>query len=178
MKNSQFFSQKNMTIISLFFLITFFFLGYFFSVCQTNLDSIESKNNFILYKLIVQNSTFYFLIIIGSLFFNISSISIISYNSFIWGSSAKVSICQIGFYKTFYLVGIHISIEIFWILFAIYNSFGISELLFSYFNNRVSDEKFLEKIKYQSKPILLGYLIVIFGCLVEFFVSPLMLNFL
>lgn len=168
--------------IAILILITLFFqLGYYSSnFKQTELfNQGNYLTNFDLFiKILIQNSTFYFLIILGSLFFNISSIMLICYNSFAWGYSAKMSISQIGFFKSLLLVGPHIAIEILWIIFSFLLSYNISLLLLSFFNNHINEETFLKSIRSKIKLSLYGYFIVIFGCFVEIFVSPLIFKLL
>jgi uncharacterized membrane protein SpoIIM required for sporulation len=180
MKINKFFTEINITRITSVLLISFFLVGYYISDCAKVINTNSARNNdySLLTKIIIQNTTFYSLIIIGAFFYNISSIFLISYNSFIWGTSAKISICQIGILKTLSLIGPHISIEIFWILFAIYNSFGLSKQLFLYFNNKIQDKNFIIYLKHKSRSIFIGYILVIFGCIVEFYVSPLIFQIL
>lgn len=167
--------------LTIIIIILFFQFGYFFSnFNELKLTEIEIPltNSNLFVKVLVQNTTFYLLIILGSLFFNISSLMLICYNSFAWGYSAKMTICQIGFIKTFFLIGPHISIEIFWIIYSTSLSFDLSLSLLSFFNNNISASIFMISIRNKIKLFLYGYLVVLLGCIVEIFVSPLIYKLL
>ena len=173
--------SKYIAIAILILIMLFLQLGYYSSTFK-QIELFNRGNyltNFDLFiKILIQNSTFYFLIILGSLFFNISSIMLICYNSFAWGYSAKMSISQIGFFKSFLLIGPHITIEILWIICSFLISYNISLLLLSFFNNHINEGTFVKSIRSKIKLSLYGYCLDIFGCFVEIFISPLIFKLL
>ena len=127
-------------------------------------------------EVLLRNSTFYFLIVIGSLFFNISSLLLIVYNSFVWGMAARASVCGLGLWKSVAMVSLHLPVEVCWILLSFRLSVDLSISIYSYFNNVLDSASFMDQVHKTGTSVGLGYLWVIAGCLLETFISPLMIT--
>lgn len=160
--------RKFNKVFILCLIIIFIFIDIFSTKCSnTNVTNI-TDNKFTLNNLLINNTGYYLLLLIGFLSFNISSYPLVAYNSFFWGVIFKTALCKSNLVNAISLFFPHIFFEIFWIVKVTGISTQFSVLLYEEFNN-------LKIIKLNGckifKELSLGYLILIIGVLIEFYIT-------
>ena len=119
-------------------------------------------------RLLVNNTGYFILLLLGFFSFNISSYPLVAYNSYFWGVVFKTALCKTTLTSALSLFLPHIFFEVVWILIATTISTQFSLFLYEEFNN-------MYILKFSSSKILknafLGFLILIVGVLVEFYIT-------
>ena len=158
--------MNNQFILCLIF--TFIFIGIVTTKCSSNNVTKITENTLSLKSLLINNTEYYLLLLIGFLSLNISSYPLVAYNSYFWGAIFKTTVCKSNLVNAVNLFLPHVFFEIFWIAIITSISTKFSVLLYEEFNN-------LKTIKVNHyrifKQISLGYLILIIGVLIEFYVT-------
>lgn len=141
-----------------------------------NISSEQKINLFI--EVLLKNLGFAILILLGFVFYNISTVVLVMYNGFVWGISFSVTSCYIGYYTTTKLVITHTILELIWIYCFAKFSFLLTEDFVSLLNRKISFEEVLQKAKTNKRYLKLGFMLLFLAVIIESFLSDYILRIL
>lgn len=118
-------------------------------------------------KVFLQNIDFGCVILVGCLFFNISTFCVVLYNGFIWGSYFKVNACHTSINKTIIAFLPHSIIELVWITILANVSMKLSFSFYDFMNDRINSQVFLNSILVNMQRISFAFILIIISVLVE-----------
>lgn len=172
--------EKRTLYISCFlFLITLIAIpiGFWNYECKEisplNFSKIDHFDLFI--EILINNTLFCLLIIIGSLSLNFITSCILFYNGYSWGIQLSLLNCNHNIEYILKSILPHLIFELLWIVIAVYISSFFSILFLKYFNNKISSNEFLIKIKSKNKHILTMLLLLPVSAFIEVYVLKLII---
>lgn len=141
-------------------------------------DITNDEKIHLFFKVFFKNLGFAILILLGFIFYNVSTIVLLMYNGFMWGILFSVTSCHIGISTTVKLVVTHIAIELIWIYCFAKFSFLLTEDFVSLLNKEVPFEKVLQKAKVNKHYLRFGFTLLFVAVLIESFLSDYILEIL
>ncbi|GJQ06641.1 hypothetical protein CAPN010_07990 [Capnocytophaga cynodegmi] len=146
---------------------------------KNEITSISGDQKISLFiDVILKNLGFAILILLGFIFYNISTIVLIMYNGFMWGISFSVTSCYVGYYTTTKLVITHIVLELIWIYCFAKYSFLLTENFVHLLNRNTSVEEVWQKAKTNKYYLKLGFTLLFLAAVIESFLSDYILKIL
>jgi len=141
------------------------------TIDQSNLT--ERKNvDHVFLDILVRNASFSCVILLGALFFNVSTVCLIAFNGYSWGLSFMQVFCLAGGKTAFILFAPHGLIELVWITISVQISVKLSMVILDLFRNKILPSIFIQEIKKQLPKLGICFVLIMIGALVESFITP------
>jgi uncharacterized membrane protein SpoIIM required for sporulation len=149
--------------------------GQFEFISDTRFIQKEESSFFLLGRIFIKNTTFAILLIMGSLFFNISTFSLVAFNGYSWGHSFREVLCQTDIKTTLLIFSPHGILEIVWICLFAKISVNISISLVDLLRNKILSTIFIDSLKLLYPKLFLGFFLIFTSAVIEVFLTPILI---